>query len=165
VLLMLAPTFPTGSSIRGSGCASRVDIRDRSAPAPVDLGIVGDIDRTLEALLPRLEENLDRRHLDQARTLSKTAKASTTGLGTRPAPDPPATGREGAQRPSRRRSVFTCDVGLPTVWRALSGDERQRRLIGSSARLMPTRCAGIGAQSAFPGRQVISLSGDGGFPC
>ena len=63
-------------------------------------------------------------------------------------------------------AIFTCDVGLPTVWAArylaMNG---KRRLIGSfwhgsMANAMPQA---IGAQAAFPGRQVISLSGDGGF--
>jgi len=63
-------------------------------------------------------------------------------------------------------AIFTCDVGLPTVWAArylaMNG---KRRLLGSfwhgsMANAMPQA---IGAQAAFPGRQVISLSGDGGF--
>jgi pyruvate dehydrogenase (quinone) len=63
-------------------------------------------------------------------------------------------------------AIFTIDVGLPTVWGArylaMNG---KRSLIGSffhgsMANAMPQA---IGAQAAFPGRQVISLSGDGGF--
>ena len=63
-------------------------------------------------------------------------------------------------------AVFTCDVGTPTVWAArylkMNG---KRRLIGSfnhgsMANAMPHA---IGAQAAFPGRQVVSFSGDGGF--
>ena len=63
-------------------------------------------------------------------------------------------------------AIFTIDVGLPIVWGArylaMNG---KRRLIGSffhgsMANAMPQA---IGAQAAFPGRQVISLSGDGGF--
>jgi pyruvate dehydrogenase (quinone) len=63
-------------------------------------------------------------------------------------------------------AIFTCDVGLPTVWAArylaMNG---KRRLLGSfwhgsMANALPQA---IGAQAAFPGRQVISLSGDGGF--
>ena len=62
--------------------------------------------------------------------------------------------------------MFTFDVGTPTVWAArylkMNG---RRRLIGSlahgsMANAMPQA---IGAQAAFPNRQVISLSGDGGF--
>jgi thiamine pyrophosphate-dependent acetolactate synthase large subunit-like protein len=63
-------------------------------------------------------------------------------------------------------AIFTCDVGMSTVWAArylkMNG---KRRLLGSfnhgsMANAMPQA---IGAQAAFPGRQVISLSGDGGF--
>jgi pyruvate dehydrogenase (quinone) len=62
--------------------------------------------------------------------------------------------------------VFTCDVGTPTIWAAryltMNG---KRRLLGSfnhgsMANALPQA---IGAQAAFPGRQAISLSGDGGL--
>ena len=63
-------------------------------------------------------------------------------------------------------AIFTCDVGLPTVWAArylrMNG---KRRLVGSfwhgsMANAMPQA---LGVQAAFPGRQIVSLSGDGGF--
>ncbi|NHI04531.1 Pyruvate dehydrogenase (quinone) [Candidatus Nitrosotalea sp. TS] len=63
-------------------------------------------------------------------------------------------------------AVFTCDVGTPTIWAArylnMNG---KRRLLGSfshgsMANALPQA---IGAQQVFPDRQVISLSGDGGF--
>ncbi len=62
--------------------------------------------------------------------------------------------------------LFTADVGSPTVWAArylkMNG---KRRLIGSfnhgsMANAMPQA---IGARGCVPGRQVISMSGDGGF--
>jgi len=63
-------------------------------------------------------------------------------------------------------AIFTCDVGTPTVWAAryltMNG---KRRLLGSfnhgsMANALPQA---IGAQVTFPGRQVVSLSGDGGL--
>lgn len=63
-------------------------------------------------------------------------------------------------------AAFTFDVGTPTIWAArylqMNG---KRRLVGSlvhgsMANAMPQA---IGIQAAQPGRQVISLSGDGGF--
>ena len=63
-------------------------------------------------------------------------------------------------------AVFTCDVGLPTVWAArylaMTG---KRRLLGSfwHGSMANAMAQAIGAQAALPGRQVISLSGDGGF--
>src|SRR4029077_13019273 len=63
-------------------------------------------------------------------------------------------------------AILTCDTGTPTLWAAryltMNG---QGRLLGSfnhgsMANAMPQA---IGAQASHPGRQVISLSGDGGF--
>jgi pyruvate dehydrogenase (quinone) len=63
-------------------------------------------------------------------------------------------------------AVFTCDVGTPTVWAArylhMNG---KRRLLGSfshgsMANALPQA---IGVQASHPGRQVITLSGDGGL--
>src|SRR5690606_27279685 len=65
-----------------------------------------------------------------------------------------------------RDAIFTRDVGLPTLWAAryltMNG---KRRLLGSfshgsMANAMPQA---IGAQLTYPDRQVVSLSGDGGF--
>lgn len=66
----------------------------------------------------------------------------------------------------RKMRSFTCDVGLPTVWAArylaMNG---KRRLIGSfwHGSMANATSQAIGAQAEFPRRQVISLSGDGGF--
>lgn len=63
-------------------------------------------------------------------------------------------------------AIFTCDVGTPTIWAArylrVNG---KRRLLGSfnhgsMANALPQA---IGAQISNPGRQVITLSGDGGL--
>src|SRR3984893_11968170 len=70
VLLMLGTDFPyrqfypQGSAVR----IAQVDIRAEQIGrrVPVDLGIVGDVGPTLTALLPLLEENRDRSHLNQA---------------------------------------------------------------------------------------------------
>jgi pyruvate dehydrogenase (quinone) len=63
-------------------------------------------------------------------------------------------------------AIFTVDTGMTAVWAARHlRMTRERRLIGSfnygsMANAMPQA---IGAQLAFPKRQVISMSGDGGF--
>jgi pyruvate dehydrogenase (quinone) len=63
-------------------------------------------------------------------------------------------------------AIFTCDVGTPIAWTArylkVNG---KRRLVGSfnHGSMANAMLHAIGAQSAFPQRQVISLSGDGGF--
>ena len=63
-------------------------------------------------------------------------------------------------------AIFTCDVGTPIIWTAryLKVNGR-RRIIGSfnHGSMANAMLQAIGAQAAYPDRQVISLSGDGGF--
>jgi pyruvate dehydrogenase (quinone) len=173
VLLMLGTDFPYRQFYpHGSGVRiAQVDVRAENIGrrATVELGIVGDVRATLEALLPLLEPKSDNSHLALAREhYVKTRK----GLDELAVPQSEKRGihpQQVAQSISEHAAadaIFTCDVGLPTVWAArylaMNG---KRRLIGSfwhgsMANAMPHA---IGAQAAFPHRQVISLSGDGGF--
>jgi len=171
VLLMLGTDFPYRQFYpQGSGVRiAQVDIRAESIGrrAPVDLGVVGDVKATLTTLLPLLQQKHDGTHLAQAREHYAKARKALDELA--------APGR-GVIHPqqiaktisdhSAEDTVFTCDVGLPTVWAArylaMNGKRRLLGLFwhGSMANAM---AQAIGAQAAFPGRQVISLSGDGGF--
>jgi pyruvate dehydrogenase (quinone) len=173
VLLMLGTDFPyrqfypQGSAVR----IAQVDIRAEQIGrrAPVDLGIVGDVGPTLQALLPLLEENRDRRHLDQATEHYRKTRKSLDELAAGTPGKRPIHPQQIAKAVSDQAAndaVFTCDVGLPTVWAArylaMNG---KRRLLGSfwHGSMANAMAQAIGVQSAFPGRQVISLSGDGGF--
>jgi pyruvate dehydrogenase (quinone) len=173
VLLMLGTDFPyrqfypQGSAVR----IVQVDIRAEQIGrrAPVDLGIVGDVGLTLQVLLPLLEENRDRRHLDQATEHYRKTRKSLDELAVGTPGRRPIHPQQIAKAISDQAhddAVFTCDVGLPTVWAArylaMNG---KRRLLGSfwHGSMANAMAQTIGVQSAFPGRQVISLSGDGGF--
>jgi len=173
VLLMLGTDFPyrqfypQGASVR----IAQVDIRAENIGrrAPVDLGVVGDVKATLTALLPLLKQKWDGAHLAQAREHYAKARKALDDL----AKGTPGKGLIHPQQIAKAISdqaaadaVFTSDVGLPTVWAArylaMNG---KRRLIGSfwHGSMANAMAQAIGAQAAFPGRQVISLSGDGGF--
>ena len=137
--------------------------------ASVDLAVIGDVRATIDALLLRLKEKQDGSHLDQAREHYRKARKGLDELARPTSGKTPIHPQQIAKTISdlaTEDAVFTCDVGSPTVWAArylaMNG---KRRLVGSfwhgsMANAMPQA---IGAQSAFPGRQVISLSGDGGF--
>ncbi|MGZ4991841.1 MAG: ubiquinone-dependent pyruvate dehydrogenase [Methylobacter sp.] len=173
VLLMLGADFPYrqfyphGAGIR----IAQVDIRAEQIGrrAAVELALVGDVRATLEALLPLLEQKRDEAHLARARQHYAKARQELDELavGTpgkrliHPQQIAKAVSGQAAED-----AVFTCDVGLPTVWAAryLAMNGR-RRLIGSfwHGSMANAMAQAIGAQAAFPGRQVISLSGDGGF--
>jgi pyruvate dehydrogenase (quinone) len=173
VLLMLGTDFPYRQFYpRGRGVRiAQVDIRGEviGRRVPVDLGLVGDVRATIDALLPRLEAHGDGGHLDQARKHYKKARGDLDALAVSRSGKGPIHPQQVAKAISDHASddaIFTCDVGLPTVWAArylaMNG---KRRLIGSfwhgsMANAMPQA---IGAQITFPHRQVISLSGDGGF--
>jgi pyruvate dehydrogenase (quinone) len=159
--------YPKGAGVRIAQVDQRGGVIGRRAP--VDVGVVGDVRATIEALLPRLKDNGDSKHLDQAREHYRQARKGLDELASPKSGKPPIHPQQIAKAISDLSTddaVFTCDVGLPTVWAArylaMNG---KRRLIGSFwHRSMSNAMAqAIGAQAAFPGRQVISLSGDGGF--
>ena len=173
VLLMLGTDFPYRQFYpQGSGVRiAQVDIRSEQIGrrASVDLGIVGDVGPTLDALLPLLAENRDRRHLDEATQHYRKARKSLDELAVgKPGKRPihPQQIAKAISDHAAEDAVFTCDVGLPTVWAArylaMNG---KRRLLGSfwHGSMANAMAQTIGVQCAFPGRQVISLSGDGGF--
>ena len=158
--------YPRGSGVRIAQVDTRAAVIGRRTP--VDLAVIGDVRATIDALLPLLNEKRDSAHLTQAREHYGKARKDLDELA-RPGSGKLIHPQQIAKAVSDLATddaVFTCDVGLPTVWAAryiaMNG---KRRLIGSfwhgsMANAMPQA---IGAQATFPGRQVISLSGDGGF--
>jgi len=171
-LLMLGTDFPYRQFYPQQNTRiAQVDIRPEQLGrrAPIQLGLVGGVVPTIDALLPLLKEKQDRRHLDQAVEHYHQARNSLDDLAI------PKPGRKliHPQQVARALSdlaaddaVFTCDVGTPTVlaarYLAMNG---KRRLIGSfwHGSMANAMAQAIGAQAVFPKRQVISLSGDGGF--
>jgi pyruvate dehydrogenase (quinone) len=173
VLLMLGTDFPYRQFYpHGSGVRiAQVDVRAENIGrrAQVDLGVVGDVRSTIEALLPLLEQKTDGSHLVQAREHYSKSRKSLNEL----AEINSSSRRIHPQQIAKALSdyatddaIFTCDVGSPTVWAArylaMNG---KRRLVGSfwHGSMANAMAQSIGAQAAFPKRQVISLSGDGGF--
>jgi pyruvate dehydrogenase (quinone) len=171
LLLMLGTDFPYKQFFPTDCQVAQIDIRPENLGrrCKLDLGLVGDIGLTIEALLPLLEAKTERRHLDGAIAHYKKAREGLDALaqGT-PGRKPihPQYLAKVISDHAAEDAVFTFDVGTPTVWAAryLTMNGR-RRLIGSlahgsMANAMPQA---IGAQAAQPGRQVVALSGDGGF--
>jgi pyruvate dehydrogenase (quinone)/pyruvate oxidase len=170
-LLMLGTDFPYRQFYPTKAQVAQIDLRPENLGrrTPIDLGLVGDIAATVEALLPLLKNGRDGGFLAKARADYSKARAGLDDL----AHGKPGSGVIHPQHVARVVSalstddaVFTCDVGTPTIWAArylkMNG---RRRLIGSfnhgsMANALPQA---IGAQAAYPGRQVVTLSGDGGL--
>ncbi len=173
VLLMLGTDFPYRQFYPqgGGACIAQVDVRPENLGrrAPIDLGVVGEVAATLRALLPRLEERRDGSHLAQAQTHYARTRRQLDDLAVAKPGRTKIHPQQVAKAVSDHASadaVFTCDVGLPTVWAArylaMNG---KRRLLGSfwHGSMANAMAQAVGAQAAYPGRQVVSLSGDGGF--
>jgi pyruvate dehydrogenase (quinone) len=173
VLLMLGTDFPYRQFYpKGAGVRiAQVDIRPENIGrrASVDLGLVGDVRTTLTALVPLLTQKRDGSHLVQAQEhYVKCRKELDQLAGGKPGKQliHPQQVAKAISDHAAADAVFTCDVGLPTVWAArylrMNGN---RRLIGSfwHGSMANAMAQSIGAQAAFPDRQVVSLSGDGGF--
>lgn len=171
LVLLLGTDFPYRQFYPPNAVLVQVDVRGEQIGrrAPVALGVVGDVGATLDALLPLLPERQDGHHLaaalaDYARSRDGLDALATEGpAGTKVHPQYVARVLNEVAAPD---AVFTCDVGTPTVWAArylsMNG---QRRLLGSftQASMANALPQAVGAQLAFPGRQVISMSGDGGL--
>lgn len=173
LLLMLGTDFPYRQFYpQGDGVRiAQIDLRpgQLGRRAALDLGLVGDVGATLRSLLPLLTPRSDGAHLRKAREhygrTRRDLDALAAGGGDKGPIHPQQVARVLSELASED-AVFTFDVGLPTVWAArYLATNGKRRLIGSlwhgsMANAMPMA---LGAQATFPGRQVVSLSGDGGF--
>ncbi len=171
VLLMLGTDFPYSDWYPRDNTIIQVDLRAHhlGRRCGLTLGVQGDIRETILALLPELETKSDRRHLDDAlrhyaRARKKLDKHVKGIEGRRPIHPEYLTAM--LSDLASQDAIFTADVGMCTVWAArYLGMTRDRRLLGSfthgsMANALPQA---IGAQLCYPDRQVITLSGDGGF--
>jgi pyruvate dehydrogenase (quinone) len=170
-LLMLGTDFPYQQFFPKNAKIIQVDLRGDQIGrrTPVDLGLIGSAKDTLAVLTPLLDDNRDRSFLDICLNHYKHARKGLDDLAVgEPGRTPihPQFVARIVDELAAEDAVFTCDVGTPTVWASrylhMNG---KRRLLGSfihgsMANALPQA---IGAQAAFPGRQVISLSGDGGL--
>jgi pyruvate dehydrogenase (quinone) len=170
-LLLLGVDFPYRQFFPKHAKVAQVDVRPEALGnrCPLDLGLLGDIRKTLEMLLPSIPEKTDSSHLNAALAHYKDARKGLDDL---------ATPRHGsdlihpqyvtalASELAKDDAIFTCDVGSPILWTArylkVNG---KRRIVGSfnHGSMANAMLHAIGAQVACPDRQVISMSGDGGF--
>jgi pyruvate dehydrogenase (quinone) len=171
LLLMLGTDFPYPQFYPAQAKVIQVDVRGEQIGrrTPVDLGLVGTVQDTLRALLPLLKPKTDDAHVSDAQEHYKQARSSLDRLASSEpgkAPMHPQYVTAVLDRIAAEDAIFTCDVGTPTVWAAryltMNG---KRRLLGSfnhgsMANALPQA---IGAQAAYPGRQIVSMSGDGGL--
>jgi pyruvate dehydrogenase (quinone) len=171
VLLMLGTDFPYQQFFPEKATIVQIDLRGEQLGrrTKVDYGFVGDTETTLRALLPKVEQSKNDEHLKASLEHYHKARKGLDELATGETgrkPIHPQYAVRVLDELAAENAIFSCDVGTPTIWAAryltMNG---KRRLLGSfnhgsMANALPQA---IGAQVSHPGRQVVSLSGDGGL--
>ena len=146
------------------------DARHLGRRTLLDLGVEGDVGATLRALLPLLDEKTDRTFLDRmlrhhAEALEHVVDAYTQRVEDH-VPVHPEYVAAVLDEELTDDAVVTVDTGMCNVWAARYITPTGRRRIlgsfrhGTMANALPHA---IGAATSQPGRQVVSMSGDGGL--
>jgi pyruvate dehydrogenase (quinone) len=170
-LLMLGTDFPYTQFYPENATIIQVDRRGENLGrrTRLDLGLIGDVKETLKAALDKIETKTDDWHLKKFVGHYKEVRKGLDELAAgHPGKKPihPQYVAKLIDELASENAIFSCDVGTPTIWAArylkMNG---KRRLMGSfnhgsMANALPQA---IGAQMEFPGRQVVTLSGDGGL--
>ncbi|HET9032567.1 MAG TPA: thiamine pyrophosphate-dependent enzyme [Dokdonella sp.] len=134
---------------------------------PLAAGLIGHAQPTLRKLLERIAAKPNHAFLQQAQHNRKQQlkyfanQEAKTGS---PVPPHCVPARAGAL--ARDDAIFVCDTGEVTVWTARHLHLRQHQRLTLSCQLASMAFAlpgAIGAQLAYPDRQVVALCGDGGF--
>ncbi|MEV7570676.1 pyruvate dehydrogenase [Streptomyces tanashiensis] len=172
LLILLGTDFPYNAFLPDDVTIVQVDVRPEhlGRRSRLDLAVWGDVRETLRCVIPRIRAKTDRRFLDKmlkkhADALEGVVKAYTRKVE-KHVPVHPEYVASVLDDLADDDAVFTVDTGMCNVWAAryLSPNGR-RRIIGSfshgsMANALPQA---IGAQFTDRNRQVVSLSGDGGF--
>ena len=170
-LLLLGTDFPYRAFYPERARIAQIDVRPEALGnrCSLHLGLLGTVKDTLDALLPAISEKSDTSHLDDALADYAKARKDLDALA-ESGPDSKIIHPQYVMRLVSELAdddaIFTCDVGTPIIWTArylkVNG---KRRIIGSfnHGSMANGMLQAIGAQATFPKRQVISMSGDGGF--
>jgi pyruvate dehydrogenase (quinone) len=171
LVLLLGTDFPYDSFLPVVRTVQvDIDATHLGRRTPLEQGVVGDVRETIRALLPLLRRKEDRGFLHDMlhrheHALSRVVEAYTHDVE-RQVPIHPEYAAALLDEQAAPDAIFTSDTGMCNVWTARYITVNGRRRIlgsfkhGSMANALPQA---IGAALAAPGRQVISISGDGGL--
>jgi pyruvate dehydrogenase (quinone) len=170
-LLMLGTDFPYRPFYPENAKVIQVDIRGEhiGRRVTVDVPLVGTVKDTIQALMVHLTAGRSSEHLERMQAHYRRARERLDALAgghKDQAPVHPQLIATTLDKVAADDAVFIVDVGTPTVWgaRYLTMNGRRRLLgsfnHGSMADALPLA---IGVQASSPGRQVVTLSGDGGL--
>jgi pyruvate dehydrogenase (quinone) len=170
-LLMVGTSFPYIEFLpkpdQARGVQIELDPMRVGLRYPVDVGLVGDSRRTLEALLPLLRRKSARSFLERAQKGMAQWRELMIERGTRrDRPMKPQVVAHELGLRLRQDAIVTCDSGTIATWWARHIPARRGQMFslsGNLATMAPGLPYAIAAQLAYPERQVVAFVGDGGF--
>ncbi|HEY7123663.1 MAG TPA: thiamine pyrophosphate-dependent enzyme [Ktedonobacterales bacterium] len=170
-LFMIGTSFPYARYLPKPGQARGVQLDiDHTRIGlryPVEVGLVGDAQPTLQALIPLLQRKADRSFLEKAQKRMQDWSEYMKKEGTNPeVPMKPQVVAHTLNELAAPDAIITGDSGTNTTWIARNFSIRQGQMFscsGNLATMAPGLPYALGAQVAYPGRQVIAFVGDGAF--
>jgi pyruvate dehydrogenase (quinone)/pyruvate oxidase len=134
---------------------------------PVEVGLVGDSLRVLRRLIPLLDRKGDRSWLEQAQSgKEEWEKLMQERASRQDMPMKPQVVAHELGKRLRDDAIIATDSGTITTWAARHIAIRGRQMFSLSGNLATMACGlpyAIGAQCAYPERQVVAFVGDGGI--
>jgi pyruvate dehydrogenase (quinone)/pyruvate oxidase len=167
-LLMVGTSFPYPEYLPPPGTVRTVQIDNDAARIglryPIEVGLVGDSQRTLKELLPLLEQKQDRSFLMdiQQKIIDWQESINRQGCSQEGELTPEAISWE-LSKALPENAIFACDTGPVTRWWSqyvVSKGEQMHAISGNlavSGSALPYAAA---AQVAFPDRLCIAFTGD-----
>lgn len=132
---------------------------------PVEAGLVGDSRRVLQELLPMVRPNQDGSHLERAQKEMREWRELLADRGTRAdMPMKPQVVTHELNKLLADDAIIITDSGTITAWVARHIDMRGSQQFSCSGTLASMACGlpySIAAATAYPGRQVVAVVGDG----
>ena len=132
---------------------------------PVDVGLVGDSKRVLGELLPLLRKNDSGKFLEKAQKSMREWRELMDERGTRrETPMKPQVVTHELNKLLKDDAIVITDSGTITCWTARHVEIRGDMMFSCSGTLASMACGlpyAIGAATAYPGRQVVAIIGDG----
>lgn len=171
LLLLLGTDFPYPNFYPAKAKIAQVDVRPAhlGRRTRIDLGVVGDMRETLKELQPLIQPKTERKFLDKTldahREKMENVKIYVKHVGENELIHPEFVAAT-INKLAHENAIIVSDTGMCNVWMARHiAATRDRRLLasfthGSMANALPYA---VGAQLLYPQRQIISMSGDGGF--
>jgi pyruvate dehydrogenase (quinone) len=170
-LLMVGSSFPYIEFLPKPGKAKAVQIDLDPVRIglryDVEVGLVGDSRRTLEELLPLVNQNKDRSFLEEAQKgMKEWWELMRKRSSNMEKPMKPQVIAQALGDRLRNDAIVSSDSGTITTWWARHILAKRGQMYSCSGTLATMACGmpyTISAQIAHPGRQCVAFVGDGGF--